>query len=85
MGIIGMKVYFHGIAERLPGFVTMEPFYRFALSQPITTAAIGCENILQLEENVHFATSFSPMTYEETKEIVNVVSPYAKRLMYYKP
>jgi aryl-alcohol dehydrogenase-like predicted oxidoreductase len=85
MGIIGMKVYFRGIAERLPGFVTMEPFYRFALSQPITSVVIGCDDIYQLEENVYFATSFSPMKDEEIKELVDAVSPYAKRLMYYKP
>jgi predicted aldo/keto reductase-like oxidoreductase len=84
MGIIGMKVYFRGIAEKLPGFVTMEPFYRFALSQPVTTVVIGCDDIYQLEENMYFATSFSPMPDEEMEELVNAVSPYAKRLMYYK-
>jgi predicted aldo/keto reductase-like oxidoreductase len=85
MGIIGMKVYFRGFAEKLPGFVTMEPFFRFALSEPITTAVIGCDNTEQLEENVSFAASFSPMTDKEKKEIIRLVSPFAKRLMYYKP
>jgi aryl-alcohol dehydrogenase-like predicted oxidoreductase len=84
MGIIGMKVYFRGIAEKLPWFVTMEPFYRFALSQSITTAVIGCDDIYQLEENVYFATSFSPLKDEEIKELIDAVSPYARRLMYYK-
>ena len=69
-----MKVYFHGIAERLPGFTTMGPFYRFALSQPITTIVIWCDNIFQLEENVYFATSFSPMTDKEIKELVDAIS-----------
>ena len=45
MGIIGMKVYFRGFADRLPWFETMEPFFRFALSQPITTAVIGCDDV----------------------------------------
>ena len=85
MGIIGMKVYFRGFAAKLPGFVTMEPFFRFALSEPITTAVIGCDNTVQLEENVSFAASFSPMTDKEKKEIIRLVSPFAKRLMYYKP
>lgn len=85
MGIIGMKVYFRGFAEQLPGFVTMEPFFRFALSQPITTVVIGCDDTDQLEENVSFAASFRPMTDKEEKEIINLVSPFAKRLMYYKP
>lgn len=85
MGIIGMKVYFRGFAADLPGFVTMEPFFRFALSEPITTAVIGCDNTEQLEENVSFAASFSPVTDKEKKEIIRLVSPFAKRLMYYKP
>ena len=85
MGIIGMKVYFRGLAEKIPGLLTVEPLLRFALSQPITTAVIGCDNTDQLEENVYFAASFSPMTAKEEKEIIRIVSPFAKRLMYYKP
>jgi aryl-alcohol dehydrogenase-like predicted oxidoreductase len=85
MGIIGMKVYFRGLAEKFPGLLTMEPLLRFALTQPITTVVIGCDDTDQLEENVYFAASFSPMTVREEKEIISLVSPFAKRLMYYKP
>jgi hypothetical protein len=80
-----MKVYFRGFAEQLPGFVNMEPFFRFALSQPITTAVIGCDDTDQLEGNVSFAASFRHMTNKEEKEIIKLVAPFAKRLMYYKP
>jgi aryl-alcohol dehydrogenase-like predicted oxidoreductase len=52
MGIIAMKVYIRGMASRIPGVGTVEPFYRFALSHPVTTAIIGCDTIAQLEENV---------------------------------
>ena len=85
MGIVGMKVYFRGLAARLPGFASPETLYRFALSQPITTAVIGCDSIEQLEKNVKFAGSFKPMTGEEQKQLVDAISPYARRLMYYKP
>lgn len=85
MGIIGMKVYFRGFADRLPWFETMEPFFRFALSQPITIAVIGCDDVRQLEENVKFASSFSPMTEKEAQKLIKNVSPYARDLMYYKP
>jgi aryl-alcohol dehydrogenase-like predicted oxidoreductase len=85
MGVVGMKVYFRGFADKLPWFETMEPFFRFALSQPITTAVIGCDDLKQLEENVKFAGSFSPMTPKEARELVGDVSPYARELMYYKP
>jgi aryl-alcohol dehydrogenase-like predicted oxidoreductase len=85
MGIIGMKVYFRGIAARIPGVKNMAPFLRFALSQPITTVVIGCDNVNQVEENVKMARSFKTMSEEETKTITDLISPSARRLMYYKP
>jgi predicted aldo/keto reductase-like oxidoreductase len=85
MGIIGMKVYFRGFTDKLPWFKTMEPFFRFALSQPITTAVIGCDDLGQLEENVKFAASFSPMTEKEVQDLIRNVFHFARELMYYKP
>jgi len=85
MGIIGMKVYFRGLAKRLPWYTSMKPFLRFALSQPITNIVIGCDDVPQLEENVRFARSFEPMTDEEMRKIIRDVSPFARQLMYYKP
>jgi aryl-alcohol dehydrogenase-like predicted oxidoreductase len=85
MGIVGMKVYFRGFAAKLPGVTSLEPFYRYALSQPITTAVIGCDDIEQLQENVRLAASFKSMSVEEQRELVDAVSPYARQLMYYKP
>jgi predicted aldo/keto reductase-like oxidoreductase len=85
MGIIAMKVYLRGFATKIPRVSSLEPFLRFALSHPISTAVIGCDNIKQLEENVRFASSFKPMTVKEKEALVTSVAPYAKRLMYYKP
>lgn len=85
MGIIGMKVYCRGFVARVPGFESMAPYFGFALSQPISTVVIGCDNIQQLEENVNLARSFLPMSEEGMKGLVDGISPYAKQLMYYKP
>lgn len=85
MGVVGMKVYFRGFASKVPGFESMQPYFRFALSHPVSTVVIGCDNIRQLEENVHFAGSFQPMPEKEVKNLVDHISPYAKQLMYYKP
>ena len=85
LAIIAMKVYFRGFAARIPGFDGMEPFYRFALTQPVTTAVVGCDDIRQLEENVRLAASFEPMTEQEIRGLVDRVAPYARQLMYYKP
>ncbi|MGC1454704.1 MAG: aldo/keto reductase [Nitrospirota bacterium] len=85
MGIIGMKVYARGSVSRLPGYAGMEPFLRFALSQPVSNVVIGCDDIVQLEQNVKFAGSFKPMTQDEQRRLVRDVSPFARQLMYYKP
>ncbi len=85
MGIIGMKVYFHGLAGQLPGHTSMRPFLRFALSQPVANVVIGCDSLRQLEANVEFARSFVPMTDLEMQGLVHDVLPYARQLMYYKP
>lgn len=85
MGIIGMKIYFRGLAAQFPLFSTLEPYFRFALSHPISMGVIGCDSTEQLRENVSFAVNFKPMTSKEMQFLVNTVSPYARRLMYYKP
>jgi len=85
MGIIAMKVYIRGMASKIPGIDTIQPFYRFALSHPVTTAIIGCDTIVQLEENVRCARSFVPMEDQEIGRLSALVAPYARQLMYYKP
>ncbi|HMK50128.1 MAG TPA: aldo/keto reductase [Dissulfurispiraceae bacterium] len=85
LGIIAMKIYFRGLAARIPGYVDMEPFYRFALSHPVSLGIIGCDNISQLEQNVGFAQSFSQMGRDEMDYLAGFVEPYARSLMYYKP
>ncbi|MEW6668535.1 MAG: aldo/keto reductase [Thermodesulfobacteriota bacterium] len=85
MGIVAMKTYFRGMAAKIPGHKSMEPFFRFALSLPVSTAVIGCDSVEQLEENVGFATSFTPMSSDEAEALVRSVAPLARQLMYYKP
>lgn len=85
MGIVAMKIYLRGLAAGVWGVPNLDPFYRFALSQPVSTAVIGCDNIGQLEQNVAFAGSFRPMPEDEGGDFVNRIAPYARQLMYYKP
>lgn len=85
MGVIGMKVYLRGLASRLPGYRSMEPFYRFALSQGVSTVVIGCDDLPQLEENAALAEGFRPMTKAKARALIDEVGPYARQLMYYKP
>jgi aryl-alcohol dehydrogenase-like predicted oxidoreductase len=84
MGIVAMKVYFRGFAAKLPWFTGMEPFFRFALSQAVSTSVIGCDDIGQLEENAALAASFNPMPEDEKQGLIDKIEPYARQLMYYK-
>jgi predicted aldo/keto reductase-like oxidoreductase len=84
-GIIGMKVYFRGFASRIPGIKSMEPFFRFALSHPVSLAVVGCDDVDQLEENVRIAKAFEPMNGDEIHKWVKMLAPFARQLMYYKP
>lgn len=85
MGIIGMKIYFRGFAAKIPWYETMELFLHFSLSHPVTTAVIGCDSIEQLEENVKFASQFTPMPEEKMQQLSRDIRPFARQLMYYKP
>jgi aryl-alcohol dehydrogenase-like predicted oxidoreductase len=84
MGVIGMKVYFRGFASRIPGYRSMEPYLRFALSQPLSCVVIGCDTIKQLEQNEVYASGFQPMSKREEDALIHATAPYARELMYYK-
>ncbi len=84
VGIIGMKIYVRGFTSKLTFYTSMEAFFRYALSQPIATAIIGCDSLEQLEQNVYFARSFKPMDWEQQDGFVDAVAPYARDLLYYR-
>ena len=84
IGIIAMKVYLRGLAAQINP-TGLQHFYRYTLSHSVSTAVIGCDTVEQLEENVRFASSFTPMSPEEQKLLSEKLSPLARRLMYYKP
>jgi predicted aldo/keto reductase-like oxidoreductase len=65
-------------------FTSFEPYFRFALSQSISTAVIGCDNIEQLAENIKLAQSFKSMTKKEMERLIDEIFRYSDQLMYYK-
>jgi predicted aldo/keto reductase-like oxidoreductase len=84
MGILGMKTLSRGIVIKIFGAESIESFLRFTLTQPISTAVVGCESIAQLEMNVRIAQSFQPMPKKDQDILLNKVKSYARELMYYK-
>lgn len=84
MGVLGMKTLSRGISLRIFGEESVEMFLRFALTQPISAAVVGCDTIDQLETNVRIARSFQTMEEKERSVLINRVKPYAREMMYYK-
>jgi predicted aldo/keto reductase-like oxidoreductase len=84
MGILGMKTLSRGVVIKIFGAESVENFLRFAMTQPISAAVVGCETIEQLEMNVRIARSFQPMPRKDQEILLSKVKSYARELMYYK-
>jgi aryl-alcohol dehydrogenase-like predicted oxidoreductase len=84
MGILGMKTLSRGVSIKIFGAESAENFLHYALTQPVSTAVVGCESIEQLEMNVRIVQSFQPMPIKDQDILINRVKPYARELMYYK-
>ncbi len=84
IAVIGKKVL--GSAHYIlpDAGITPEMLTRFALSQPITVAIVGCSNGPHVRTLAETGRSFSPLSPEEQQAIVGIFHPYAKRLAFYR-
>jgi predicted aldo/keto reductase-like oxidoreductase len=84
IAVIGMKVL--GAAHYIlpDADITPETLTRFALSQPITVAIIGCSNGSHARTLAETGRSFSPLSRDEQQAIVGLFHPYARRLAFYR-
>jgi len=84
IAVIGMKVL--GAAHYIlpDAGITPEMLTRFALSQPITVAIIGCSSGSHVRTLAETGRSFSPLSPDEQQAIVGIFHPYAKRLAFYR-
>jgi aryl-alcohol dehydrogenase-like predicted oxidoreductase len=67
IGVIAMKVVLRG--ELINRGFTIRQLLPYVLSFPVTTANIGISDIRVLEENVHAAKEFRPMSEQEMKSL----------------
>jgi len=66
------------------GTLTMREAMYYTLSRPVSTVIIGCDNIAQLEENVHLAREFTPLSDSQTTELVAKAEPVAKPSLFFR-
>ncbi len=84
LGIIAMKIL--GAAHYLfpEGNVTAELLIRFALSQEISVAIVGCSNADHVNTLATTGRQFSPMAPQEQEELVKAFEPHARKLAFYR-
>ncbi len=84
IAVIGMKVLggSHYISQEAG--ITPEMLIRFALSQNITTAIVGCSNPGEVQALASVGRDFEPMPQEEKERLVDAFRPYARKLAFYR-
>ena len=71
------------IATR-PGVMTMKNAMDYALTHPVSTIIIGCDNVGQLEENVKIAREFTPLSHTQMASLDSAAEPVAKQSLFYR-
>ena len=63
---------------------TPEMLIRFALSQNISTAIVGCSNPEEVKTLADVGRNFEPVPEEEQERLMEVFKPHARRLAFYR-
>jgi aryl-alcohol dehydrogenase-like predicted oxidoreductase len=84
LAVIAMKVL--GAAHYLSpdAGITAEILLRFALSQPVTTAIVGCSTADQVRTLARVGAQLEPLSAQDQEAIVDLFRPHARRLAYYR-
>ncbi|MGA9098610.1 MAG: aldo/keto reductase [Methanotrichaceae archaeon] len=84
IAIIGMKVLgaSNYISEKAG--ITPELLIRYALTQRITTAIVGCSSPQEVQTLAKAGREFEPLTAEDENHLVELFRPYAKQLAFYR-
>jgi aryl-alcohol dehydrogenase-like predicted oxidoreductase len=72
-----------GVATR-PGAVTMREAVHYVLSLPVSTIIIGCDSVAQLEENIQFARSFTPLNDTQMASLVERTEPIHRQALFFR-
>lgn len=84
LGVIAMKIPARGRMFRAGGLTSMKDALSYTLSAPVSTVIVGCDNVAQLEENVHIAREFRPLPRPEITRIEEATASYARDAAFFK-
>ncbi len=84
LGVVGMKVLCRGLLPQLK-VASVQELLAYALSQDVCLVVIGADSVRQVQELAAAARDFQPLAAEAQQELEELVAPFARGLMYYKP
>jgi hypothetical protein len=71
------------LADR-PGTLDMREALYYSLSLPVSTVIIGCDSVVQLEENVRLAREFKPLSEQQLASIAAKAEPVSKQALFFR-
>ncbi len=84
LAVIGMKVMGHSGYIVPESGITPEMLLRYALSQGIAVAIVGCSSPPEVRTLAGAGRKFEPMGPEDQRRLVGAFAPHARRLAYYR-
>ncbi len=84
IAVVGMKVLGAGHYINPMANITPEILIRYALSQRITLAIVGCSSPKEVRLLAEVGRDFEPLTSEEMEQLEGLFRPYARRLAFYR-
>jgi uncharacterized protein len=67
-----------------PGTITMEESLRYNTTLPVSTNIVGVDNVTQLEQNVKWASEFTPMSPAEMAALEERTLPIVRQALYFR-
>ena len=84
IAIVGMKVLGAGHYINPREKINPELLVRYALSQRITLAIVGCSSPKEVRLLAEVGRNFEPLTSREMEQLEGLFRPYARRLAFYR-
>jgi aryl-alcohol dehydrogenase-like predicted oxidoreductase len=64
--------------------MTMRDAMQYALTHPVSTVIVGCDNLQQLEENVAIARTFTPLSGAQMAALNAAAAPVAEQSLFFR-
>jgi hypothetical protein len=67
-----------------PGTIAYRDALYYTLSYPVSTVIVGCDSIAQVEENVRFASEFTPLSAAQLAQLHERTAAIARQALFFR-